>query len=460
MLNRGISLKRLNVVMLIVAVSLSIGLFIAMNLTSSIFSESEKYTDQFMELRSGSYDLQMASDYLTEQMQSYTVTGERVYLDNYFTEAKVTKRRENALLIVGQGNSRSTAYKDLNDAMNESVALMEKEYYAAKLTVMAYGYDLSSYPEEVQNVQISVADLALSSEEMKKQAMFIMHGEEYRQKKELISKHMQDCLKDLEEEMSKKQSTYSDKVATQVVIQHILTICIIVILLLMVLFNYKLIIQPLKNSVELIREEEDLPVSGAYEIRFMAKTYNLIHHTTMQDKEKLSYQANHDKLTTLYNRRGYDFILENIDLDTSALILFDINNFKQINDKFGHDAGDRLLIRTAKTIRDNFRNQDYICRIGGDEMAVVMVHCNSSLTSLIEAKVKKINASLAEKNEDDDPPISVSCGVAFGESGITVNELFKRADNCLYEVKSGAKKEISIFKSSEPKKDKKKPSKK
>ena len=228
--------------MLIVAGTLSIGLFIAMNRTSSIFNESDKYTRQYIEVRSGSYELQMASDYLTEQMQSYTVTGNRVYLDNYFTEAKVTKRRENAFMVVGQGNARSTAYKDLNDAMNESVALMDKEYYAARLTVIAYGYDLSSYPEEIQNAQLSDSDAALSPEDMKKQAMFIMHGEEYRQKKELISKHMQDCLKDLEDEMSQKQSTYSDKLGTQVVIQHILTICIIVILLLMVLFNYKLII--------------------------------------------------------------------------------------------------------------------------------------------------------------------------------------------------------------------------
>jgi DNA-directed RNA polymerase alpha subunit len=55
--------------------------------------------------------------------------------------------------------------------------------------------------------------------------------------------------------------------------------------------------------VDLIRDEKDIPVKGAYEIRFLAKTYNLMHQTNMEKKEKLTYEATHDKLTGLYNRR-------------------------------------------------------------------------------------------------------------------------------------------------------------
>ena len=128
---------------------------------------------------------------------------------------------------------------------------------------------------------------------------------------------MENCLKDLEAEMREKQEYYSKKLKDQVVFEHILTVLIIIVLLVMVLFTYRLVIVPLRNSVNLIRDEEDLPISGAYEIRFLAKTYNLMHHTNLQNKEKLTYEATHDKLTGLYNRRGYDFLIENVDMETS-----------------------------------------------------------------------------------------------------------------------------------------------
>ena len=455
MKSNGIHLRKLNIVMLIAAVAFSIGLIIAMNMTGKLNNDANKFTQQIIDRKNSSSDLMRASDYLTEQMQVFTVTGNRQYLDNYFTEAKVTRRRENALQVLSQGNTRSDAYLDLSAAMDESVSLMNTEYYAARLTVIAYGLNITDFPEEIQIVQLDVEDLALSQndpEALKEKAAFIMHGEEYQKSKDKISSNIDKCLQNLDKEMDEKQKDYADRLSRQLVIENILTILIVITMLAMVFITYRLVIRPLKYSVDLIRDEQDLPVSGAYEIRFLAKTYNLMHHTNMQSKEKLTYEATHDKLTGLYNRRGYDFLMENVDLETSALLLFDIDNFKSINDTYGHDAGDRILTRVSDTIFGNFRAQDYICRIGGDEMAVIMVHTDMSLASLIESKVKKINKILSEK-DGQDPSVQVSCGVAFGESGINAETIFKRADTCLYEVKDGEKEMISICK---PEKKKKK----
>lgn len=454
MKSNGIHLRKLNIVMLIAAVAFSIGLIIAMNMTGKLNNDANKFTQQIIDRKNSSSDLMRASDYLTEQMQVFTVTGNRQYLDNYFTEAKVTRRRENALQVLSQGNTRSDAYLDLSAAMDESVSLMNTEYYAARLTVIAFGLNITDFPEEIQIVQLDVEDLALSQndpEALKEKAAFMMHGEEYQKSKDKISSNIDKCLQNLDKEMDEKQKDYADRLSRQLVIENILTILIVITMLAMVLITYRLVIRPLKYSVDLIRDEQDLPVSGAYEIRFLAKTYNLMHHTNMQSKEKLTYEATHDKLTGLYNRRGYDFLVENVDLETSALLLFDIDNFKSINDTYGHDAGDRILTRVSDTIFGNFRAQDYICRIGGDEMAVIMVHTDTSLASLIESKVKKINKTLSEK-DGQDPSVQVSCGVAFGESGINSETIFKRADTCLYEVKDGAKEMISICKSEKKKK--------
>ncbi|MBO4420435.1 MAG: GGDEF domain-containing protein [Lachnospiraceae bacterium] len=454
MKSNGIRLRKLNIVMLIAAVAFSIGLIIAMNMTGKLNNDANKFTQQIIDRKNSSSDLMRASDYLTEQMQVFTVTGNRQYLDNYFTEAKVTRRRENALQVLSQGNTRSDAYLDLSAAMDESVSLMNTEYYAARLTVIAYGLNITDFPEEIQIVQLDVEDLALSQndpEALKEKAAFMMHGEEYQKSKDKISSNIDKCLQNLDKEMDEKQKDYADRLSRQLVLENILTILIVITILAMVFITYRLVIRPLKYSVDLIRDEQDLPVSGAYEIRFLAKTYNLMHHTNMQSKEKLTYEATHDKLTGLYNRRGYDFLMENVDLETSALLLFDIDNFKSINDTYGHDAGDRILTRVSDTIFGNFRAQDYICRIGGDEMAVIMVHTDTSLASLIESKVKKINKTLSEK-DGQDPSVQVSCGVAFGESGINSETIFKRADTCLYEVKDGAKEMISICKSEKKKK--------
>ena len=89
MIKRGISLRKLNIIMLISAALISIGLFLAMNRTSSIYAETHTITQNLIEWQRSSYDLQTASDYLTEQMRNFVATGDRVYLDNYFYEAKV-----------------------------------------------------------------------------------------------------------------------------------------------------------------------------------------------------------------------------------------------------------------------------------------------------------------------------------------------------------------------------------
>ena len=118
MKNNGIHLRKLNIVMLITAVVFSICLIIAMNMTGKINNDANKFTQTIIDRKNSSSELMRASDYLTEQMQVFTVTGDRTYLDNYFIEAKETKRREKALEVLSQGNTRSAAYLDLSAAMD------------------------------------------------------------------------------------------------------------------------------------------------------------------------------------------------------------------------------------------------------------------------------------------------------------------------------------------------------
>ena len=259
---------------------------------------------------------------------------------------------------------------------------------------------------------------------------------------------MDKCLKDLSDYIDQQHEEISKKLRSQVFTEHFLTAFIIIYLLTIVFVTLRLLVSPLKNAVTLIRDEKDLPMKGAFEVRFLAKTYNLMHRTNMKNREKLTYEANHDELTGLYNRRGYDFLLENVDLETCALIIIDLDRFKQINDSYGHDTGDKILKEVATEVFGSFRAQDYICRIGGDELAVIMVHSDPTMEPLLRKKVELMNATLAALNEKDEslPPISISVGVAFGDKDITVETLFKHADEALYSVKEKGRSGVAFYK--------------
>ena len=434
--------------MLGMAIIITVILLIAMHQTTLIYEETHNATRNLFSLRKSAYELQQASDYLTEQIRYFVTSGDKAYLDDYFEEANTTKRRENALSNLKANQGDTVAFYNLNEAMRESLDLMNDEYYAARLIVDANGYDISTYPEEIQNVTLPGWVNSLSAEDKKTEAENVVFGKDYQRKKDTISTHMQTCLTELEDEMGNKQTEMADKMQNQVTIEHVLTVLLIIIMFVIVLLTTSLVIRPLGVCIEKIRDEEDIPVKGAYEIKFLAKTYNLMHQTNLAKKEKLTYEATHDKLTGLYNRRGYDFLMENLELDSCALLLIDLDKFKNINDEYGHDVGDKILIKASDSVFGNFRSQDYICRIGGDEIAVIMVNADTRLSKLITKKVRKINDTLLNTNEEDNlPPISVSVGVAFGDDGITRNDIFKRADEALYNTKEKGRKGVSFYSS-------------
>lgn len=429
--------------MLIIAVLTSVILFFAMYRTSALYKKAYFITQEALTLTQRTGDLQNASDYLTEQIRCFSITGDRAYLDNYFEEAKVTKRREHAIDALEEYDENSAALADLKEAMKESVSLMEVEYYAARMTVEAYGYDVTEFPEEIQNTELSDYDKNLSQEEMKDQAQQILFNETYRYKKEAISSNMKLSLSKLSSSLKEEQNEVSKELEQQVIVEHVLTWVLIILMFTIVFLTYKLIIRPLKESVSFIRNEKDIPLYGAYEIRFLAKTYNLMYHTHIANKEQLNFEATHDELTGLYNRRGYEFLLDNVDLETSALILFDLDEFKSVNDTYGHDVGDKVLVRASDAIAKSFRNEDYVCRLGGDEFVVIMVHATSDMQELIKGKIQRLNDGLKD-DKDGVPAISVSVGVAFGKIGLKPEELLKNADKALYDVKNSGRKNVGF----------------
>jgi len=442
--DQGISLRKLNILLG------SLTFFLSVILLLFIYRSSESYkvllntTENYIDWQHIAYEMQLGSDYLTEQVRCFVVTGDVNYLNNYFTESNVTQRRDKALEQLGEHLSGTKAYEDLNSAMTESMDLMNREYYAMRLAIASFGYDISEFPSQLQSIRLTLEDANLSPEHQLKQAQTIVFDESYHSTKEMITQNVQMCVTELENTTASRQNDASEELHTLIMKQQILVYVLLLLVFLIVLLTSFLIIRPLTKAIVRIRSDSPLSLKGSYEFRFLAKTYNLMYKTNRESKEKLAYEASHDALTNLYNRSGYDFLMENVDWSTSALLLIDVDKFKGVNDTYGHDIGDRMIVRVASILQESFRAQDYICRIGGDEFAVIMLHVDAKSTELIRKKIQSINDALKNVNEDL-PPASISVGVAFGSSAHSTGSIFKDADLALYQVKENGRHGCAFF---------------
>lgn len=430
----NLSLKKLNTYMVVAAILISLILFFAMSRTSSMYDEAHVVTEEIKNYETTAYNLQTASDYLTEQIRLFVITGDKKNLDNYFEESNITRRRDEALEFLKAKHGDSPAYPELQAAMNGSLVLMVMEYHAARLAVDANGYDLTEYPKEIQSVRLSDYEAALSPQQKGEIAKKMLFNDEYKRQKDFIADHTMNCLMQLEKEIWEEQNEISGHLKRTLFIEHLLTVLLIAILLGIVYLTSRLVIFPLRDYVALIREDERLPIKGAEEIRFLAQTYNALRETNLQHREQLTYEATHDKLTTLYNRRGFEFLVDELDLTNAAILLVDLDKFKTVNDIYGHDIGDKVLVKVAKALGVHFGDNGHICRLGGDEFVVILENTTPAVQEQLKKEIDAINQWLRTAH-DGLPPISVSVGVTFCEEDVDIRALLKRADKSLYDAK-------------------------
>lgn len=158
-------------------------------------------------------------------------------------------------------------------------------------------------------------------------------------------------------------------------------------------------------------------------------------------------QAITDALTGLYNRRGWLEIAHplvstaNRQNDKLALLMFDIDYFKKINDSHGHDAGDRALVALGKLLLKNRRTNDIASRVGGEEFCLLLIGC--SLDSAIEID-QRLRNQLPDMATELGFPVNYSCGLAMRQPGETLERMMIRADAALYAAKEAGRGRLHI----------------
>ena len=404
------------------------------------FHVLQSATEQYIACENAAKQLQDGSDYLTEQVRLYAMTGQREYRDLYFEESEITRRRETALESIQEYFDGTSVFAALQSAMECSEKLMQTEYYSMRLTAQAQGEEESTWPESIQTTKLADEDEKLSKEEKLQKAQEIVCDDEYQDARTEITRNVTECMNGLIEQTRNSQGRAAAIFSDMYLKLEIGVGILVCLMMLMCLSVRKLIVKPLISYNESIQLGEIFPVIGAAELQNLAVTYNKVYQENEETQKLMRHEAEHDALTDLLNRGSFEKVLDIYENGESpfAMILLDVDTFKFVNDTYGHAMGDKILKEVASLLKRTFRSIDYICRIGGDEFAIVMVEMTSDLAYTIREKISNINQTLS-KGEKEYPGVSLSVGVAFSDRKNPGESIFKDADQALYYVKEHGK---------------------
>jgi len=163
--------------------------------------------------------------------------------------------------------------------------------------------------------------------------------------------------------------------------------------------------------------------------------------------------ANRDALTGLFNRRHIDgFAQPLVELVHSGqedvtLCMIDVDNFKQVNDRFGHPVGDEVLRAVGTLLAARLRDGDCLARIGGEEFLAVLRNCDVNRGRRVAESLRHNVAASQIGTDAGEVPVTVSLGVAQWAAGEGFDELVERADRALYEAKHGGRDRVEVDRS-------------
>jgi diguanylate cyclase (GGDEF)-like protein len=207
----------------------------------------------------------------------------------------------------------------------------------------------------------------------------------------------------------------------------------------------KIFFARLRAAQRVVRLQEELAFDREQMLRFSKEL--------AASNERLQRLALTDALTELPNRR---FALERLEQEwalsqrggrTLSCMMVDIDHFKSINDKFGHQTGDEALKAVALALRQSARTQDVVCRYGGEEFVVICPDADIDAAYQGAERLRLNVAALKIKCQEIDLKLTISIGVAEKrENTASIDDLLNHADDCLYAAKEGGRNKTVVKK--------------
>jgi diguanylate cyclase (GGDEF)-like protein/PAS domain S-box-containing protein len=189
-------------------------------------------------------------------------------------------------------------------------------------------------------------------------------------------------------------------------------------------------------SVSLLRDDD------GEALHFVSHVVDITERKEMEDH--LRTLATHDGLTGIWNRRRFEEeVARQVaramrHRETAALLVIDLDGFKPVNDRLGHDAGDQLLRAIARAVSRRIRGTDSVARLGGDEFAVLLTNTDLAAARKVAADLAELIRTTAVHVGNEDVAVGASVGVEVVDASTrSVAEALARADAAMYAAKSG-----------------------
>jgi len=220
------------------------------------------------------------------------------------------------------------------------------------------------------------------------------------------------------------------------------------------LFTIPLVIQKNLTTAKIKRENESL----RQELEAALNEVKKKNHQLEESLQRVEEVAATDPLTRLYNRRHFGRMLEQLFAEAHrydselACVMIDLDGYKLLNDTFGHQTGDQLLILAAKAITSNLRRMDVAARYGGDEFVLLLpkaaTHEAASVVTRVRDDFFYASASLLRRHAG----VTMSIGIAGlrGNNIVSTDQLIARADAALYRAKAEGRNRIALAESAIP----------
>ncbi len=424
-------MRTINTFSLILAVILTIVTMITLRMALDTQDRINQMNKAYQSCQNAVDELQLTSDLLTSESRQFVATGKRVHMENYLDEVLSIDHRGKALQTLNDLAANTEAIAALEKARAHSDSLSQTELCALRLKAEALNMD--SVPDAVANAPLKESEKALPAKEKEKLASELLSDSDYTHTKFEIREHVQNCSLLLVDTLQVNLSVENARLSRLLVFLRTSIFLLLLVLLFVIASTSLLLLWPITLYEKSIREDEPLQLGGAQELHHLTTAYNEMFAENHAREESLTFEAHNDALTGVLNRGSFDELLTR-HKENSALILVDVDNFKQFNDEHGHDMGDAILIEVAATLYGSFKSTDFICRIGGDEFAVIMTNAYLGLEDVVAQRIQKVAAFLKDTSNGL-PAATISVGIAFGYEGCADDKLFQLADSALYQVK-------------------------
>lgn len=204
---------------------------------------------------------------------------------------------------------------------------------------------------------------------------------------------------------------------------------------------------------DVVKETKQVAENGHTLKQMLDETKNEV-ELLREELEKTKREATTDPLTGLKNRRAFEnSIQEKIqhvkEKDNNlCLVMVDIDHFKQVNDKYGHVFGDKVLKSVASVLMENLKGKDMIARIGGEEFAIMLPETKLKFAEIVAENLRyAVQVSRIKKSDTGEilDKVTVSMGIAVYHMGESIEQFIDRADKALYESKNTGRNKITAY---------------